>query len=198
MTVCYEWLFMYTKVQKKQWSMPEKTDIRFFPVFLRETADVLLEVIATLVDEIVVGNLFDDAAFASIHLVELYMMFEVFVAYRVSVACALRDVVLSIGLGVLLGVAFGLIGLAIAPAAWAFLRMYLRARYGMEDSPLLLSKVPGNDKSWLFQLEVEPVQIIDLQRKVEAVLLENHMGKAHRGQRQAADRGAVHPHFQEK
>ena len=55
--------------------------------------------------------------------------------------------------------------------------LYLRARYGREDCPLLLSKVPGNDKSWLFHLEVEPVQIIDLQKKVEAVLLENSVDK---------------------
>ena len=99
-----------------------------------------------------------------------------------TVACALRDVILSVGLGVLLGVAFGmtgmLIGLAVAPAvAWALLMLYLRARYGKEDCPLLLSKVPGSDRSWLFQLEVEPVQIIDLQKKVEAVLLENSVDK---------------------
>lgn len=99
-----------------------------------------------------------------------------------TAACALRDVVLSVGLGVLLGVAFGLtgmlIGLAVAPAvAWGLLMLYLRARYGKEDCPLLLSKVPGSDRSWLFQLEVEPVQIIDLQKKVEAVLLENSVDK---------------------
>ena len=99
-----------------------------------------------------------------------------------TAACALRDVVLSVGLGVLLGVAFGLtgmlIGLAVAPAvAWGLLMLYLRARYGKDDCPLLLSKVPGSDRSWLFQLEVEPVQIIDLQKKVEAVLLENSVDK---------------------
>ena len=41
-----------------------------------------------------------------------------------------------------------LIGLAVAPAvAWGLLMLYLRARYGREDCPLLLSKVPGSDKS---------------------------------------------------
>ena len=50
------------------------------------------------------------------------------------------------------GAAFGLtgmlIGLAVAPAvAWGLLMLYLRARYGREDCPLLLSKVPGSDKS---------------------------------------------------
>ena len=99
-----------------------------------------------------------------------------------TVACALRDVVLCAGLGVLLGKLFGVIGmivgLAVAPAvAYSILMLYLRARYGREDCPLLLSKVPGSDKSWLFHLAVEPVQIIDLQKKVEAVLVENHLDK---------------------
>lgn len=79
-----------------------------------------------------------------------------------TVACALRDVALSTGLGVLLGRLFGLygmfIGLAVAPAiAYGLLMLYLRARYGEEDCPLLLSKVPGGDRSWIFQLVVEPV-----------------------------------------
>ena len=66
----------------------DRKDVRFFPVFLGATAGVLLEVIATLVDEIVVGNLFDDAAFASINLIEPYTLFEVFIAYLVTVAGA--------------------------------------------------------------------------------------------------------------
>jgi len=65
-----------------------KKDVCFFPVFLGATAGVLLEVIATLVDEVVVGNLFDDAAFTSINLIEPYTVFEVFVAYLVTVAGA--------------------------------------------------------------------------------------------------------------
>lgn len=68
-----------------QWT---KRTYVFSPVFLGATAGVLLEVIATLVDEIVVGNLFDDAAFASINLIEPYTLFEVFIAYLVTVAGA--------------------------------------------------------------------------------------------------------------
>lgn len=49
---------------------------------------VLLEIIATLVDEIVVGNLFDDAAFASINLIEPYTFFEIFIGYLLTVAAA--------------------------------------------------------------------------------------------------------------
>lgn len=43
--------------------------MRFLPVFMGATIGVVLEIIATLVDEIVVGNLFDDNAFASVNLI---------------------------------------------------------------------------------------------------------------------------------
>ena len=68
--------------------MPDRKDIRFFPIFIGATMGVLLEVIATLVDEIVVGNLFSDEAFASVNLIEPYIQFEVFAAYLVTVAAA--------------------------------------------------------------------------------------------------------------
>ena len=68
--------------------MSNKKDIRFFPVFLGATAGVLLEIIAILVDEIVVGNLFTDEAFASVNLIEPYTFFETFIAYLVSIAAA--------------------------------------------------------------------------------------------------------------
>ncbi len=94
-----------------------------------------------------------------------------------TVACALRDVLLSAGLAVSLGKVLGIwglfIGLAAASAiAYALLMLFLTARYGKEDCPLLLSKVPGSDKSRLFQLSVQPEQIIDLQKQVQS-LLEN-------------------------
>lgn len=68
--------------------MELKKDIRFLPVFMGATVGVLLEIIATLVDEIVVGNLFDDAAFAAINLIGPYTLLEVFVAYLITVAGA--------------------------------------------------------------------------------------------------------------
>ena len=52
--------------------MPERKDIRFFPIFIGATMGVMLVVIATLVDEIVVGNLFSDEAFASVNLITVY------------------------------------------------------------------------------------------------------------------------------
>jgi Na+-driven multidrug efflux pump len=68
--------------------MINKKDVRFFPIFLGATAGVVLEIIATLVDEIVVGNIFNDEAFASVNLIEPYTYFEMFIAYLVSVGGA--------------------------------------------------------------------------------------------------------------
>ena len=99
-----------------------------------------------------------------------------------TVACALRDVLLSASLAFALGKLFGItgmfIGLAAAPAlAYVLLMMIVTVRYGREDCPLLLSRVPGNDRSWLFQLTVKPEQIIGLQKTVEALLNENGMDR---------------------
>lgn len=60
--------------------MQNKKDIRFFPVFIGATAGVLLEIIATLIDEIIVGNMFTDELFASVNLITPYTLLEVFVA----------------------------------------------------------------------------------------------------------------------
>lgn len=68
--------------------MDNKNDIRFFPVFIGATVGVVLEVIATLIDEIIVGNIFNDEAFAAVNLIEPYTVFEVFLAYLVSVGGA--------------------------------------------------------------------------------------------------------------
>lgn len=68
--------------------MQKKKDISFFPIFLAATMGTVLEIIATLVDEIVVGNLFTDEVFASVNLIEPYTFFEVFLAYLVCVGAA--------------------------------------------------------------------------------------------------------------
>ena len=68
--------------------MNNKKDIRFFPIFIGATLGVILEIISTLVDEIVVGNIFDDGAFASVNLIEPYTFFEVFLAYLICVGGA--------------------------------------------------------------------------------------------------------------
>ena len=55
--------------------------------------------------------------------------------------------------------------------------LWLTARYGREDCPLMLSKVPGSDQTWLFHLSVEPEQIIGLQKEVEALLLQHDVDR---------------------
>lgn len=98
------------------------------------------------------------------------------------IVSALRDVLLSVVLAVILGMIFGLngmfAGLAAAPAlAYALLLFYLAKRYGRGNSPLLLSELPCSAKSYLFDLSTAPEQIIALQKKVEALLLENGIDK---------------------
>lgn len=68
--------------------MINKKNIRFFPIFLGATLGVVLEIISMLVDEIVVGNIFNDEAFASVNLIEPYTYFETFIAYLVCVGGA--------------------------------------------------------------------------------------------------------------
>ena len=97
-------------------------------------------------------------------------------------ACAVRDVVfsapLAVGLGKLFGI-FGMyMGLAMAPAfAYGLFLLYLTMRYGREDCPLLLSKIPGGENSYLFNLSTDPEEIIAVQRKVEALLKEHSVDK---------------------
>lgn len=149
----------------------------FVPRFLNVTDPDLARLAATCIRIVPLGSAFTSL----LYLVTSYYLVIDQIALGTA-ACALRDMVMSVGLGVILGKAFGvigmLVGLAAAPAfAYGLLILYLRVRYGREDCPLLLSKVPGCDKSWLFNLTVEPTQIIDVQKKVEDVLLENHLDK---------------------
>ncbi len=68
--------------------MKEKKNTRFFPIFIGATLGVVLEIISMLVDEIVVGNIFTDEAFASVNLIEPYTYIETFTAYLICVGGA--------------------------------------------------------------------------------------------------------------
>lgn len=103
------------------------------------------------------------------------------------VVCALRDVALSVclaaGLGKVLGVWGFFIGLAVAPVlAYALLMVYLTARYGRKECPMLLSRVPGYADNYLFNLSTEPEDIIAVQRKVETILKEHDVDRQIVGQ----------------
>ncbi|MCR4601372.1 MAG: multidrug transporter MatE, partial [Clostridia bacterium] len=93
------------------------------------------------------------------------------------IASALRDVIASSLMAVILGMAFGIegmfAGLAVAPAlAYLLLRTVMILRRGKENWPLLLSELPGDAESYLFNLETEPEQIIGLQKDVGNLLTE--------------------------
>lgn len=98
------------------------------------------------------------------------------------VVCGLRDVVLSVVLSLVLAMIFGVngvfMGLALAPiVAYFILMIYLTKRYGREDCPLLLSTLPGSDKSYLFNVQTEPKQIIGLQKEVATILADDGIDK---------------------
>ena len=48
--------------------------VRFFPIFLAATLAVMIDSVQLLIDETVVGNLFDDVAFGAINLLEPYLL----------------------------------------------------------------------------------------------------------------------------
>lgn len=68
--------------------MSNNKNVKFFPVFMGATVGVILEIIGLLIDEIVVGNLSNDAAFASVNLIEPYTYLEIFLAYLIGVGGA--------------------------------------------------------------------------------------------------------------
>ncbi len=96
------------------------------------------------------------------------------------IACAMRDVVFSVILGVTLGKIFGVIGmfvgLGVAPAvAFGICLLVIRIRYGKNDCPLLLSKVPGHKNINNFESSVEPKKIIELQQDIGSLLEDNNV-----------------------
>ena len=59
--------------------------VRFFPIFLAATLAVMIDSVQLLIDETVVGNLFDDVAFGAINLLEPYLLLEEFFSYLICV-----------------------------------------------------------------------------------------------------------------
>lgn len=123
-------------------------------------------------------------ALGSVFVSLLYLLSSYYLAIgRIALgfaACLMRDVIPGVFFAIVMGRVFGMYGmisgLTAAPAvAYILLMLYITIRYGREDCPLLLSKVPGNDRSYRFQLVAEPERIIGLQKKVEALLLENNV-----------------------
>ena len=59
--------------------------VQFFPIFLAATLAVMIDSVQLLIDETVVGNLFDDVAFGAINLLEPYLLLEEFFSYLICV-----------------------------------------------------------------------------------------------------------------
>lgn len=70
--------------QRKDHAAP----IRFLPIFLVATLSVLIDEIQMILHEAIVGNLFDDAAFSAMNLVEPYKMLVGFISYLICVGGA--------------------------------------------------------------------------------------------------------------
>ena len=59
--------------------------VKFFPIFLGATLAAMIDSAQVLIDETVIGNLFDDAAFGAVNLLEPYLLLEEFVSYLICV-----------------------------------------------------------------------------------------------------------------
>lgn len=68
---------------KRQYANSSK--IRFFPIFLTATMAVMVDYARILIDETIVGNLFDDVAFGAINLLEPYILLVEFASYLICV-----------------------------------------------------------------------------------------------------------------
>ena len=98
------------------------------------------------------------------------------------VVCLMRDMLLCVPLALAFGKLWGpqgmFVGIAAAPAlTYVILLNFLTVRYGKKDCPLLLSRIPGDDNCYLFNFSNEPEQVIDVQGKVEQLLLEHSLDR---------------------
>ncbi len=59
--------------------------VLFFPLFLASTCSNLLDIVSIFLDETIVGNLFDDAAFGAINAAEPYLLVQSFVSYLITI-----------------------------------------------------------------------------------------------------------------
>ena len=65
--------------------LDENNEVRFFPIFAATMLSVAIESISFLVDEAVIGHLFDDSAIAAVNLLEPYAFVIAFISYLICV-----------------------------------------------------------------------------------------------------------------
>ncbi len=63
----------------------ENNEVRFFPIFAATMLSVAIESIAFLIDEAVIGHLFEDSALAAVNLLEPYAFVIAFISYLICV-----------------------------------------------------------------------------------------------------------------
>ncbi len=149
----------------------------FVPRFLNVDEPALARWVVTGIRWLSLGSVF----ISLLYLLTSYYMVIDQIALGV-LGCALRDVVLGVGLAVGLGKAFGIngmfIGLAAAPAlAYLLMLLYISLRFGRGEFPLLLSMFPSSKNSYLFNLTTEPEEIIGVQQQVEESLKKNGVNR---------------------
>ena len=98
------------------------------------------------------------------------------------VICGLRDVVASLPLCMLLGKFFGIYGMfagaALAPVASYYLSLlFVRIKYGKENTPLLLADREKSLKTVFYEFTVTPEAIIAVQKNAGDFLRENNVDK---------------------
>ncbi len=65
--------------------LDENNEVRFFPIFAATMLSVAIESISFLVDEAVIGHLFEDSALAAVNLLEPYAFVIAFISYLICV-----------------------------------------------------------------------------------------------------------------
>ena len=62
-----------------------KGKVLFLPIFFAATVSNVLDCVSMLLDEMIIGNLFDDAAFGAINVIEPYQLVESFLSYMICI-----------------------------------------------------------------------------------------------------------------
>lgn len=147
------------------------------PRIMNITDPVIVSAAVRGIRLLALGNIF----VALLYLLTSYHLLIERIAMGIA-TCAMRDMIFPLifafSLGWICGTNAMFAGLALAPAvAYLFLRLYVTCRYGRENWPIFGAKLSSAGQMECFELEVEPERIIEVQKKVEAMLIEADINK---------------------
>ncbi|MBP5342772.1 multidrug transporter MatE [bacterium] len=142
------------------------------PKILNITDEELIRYVVNEVRIIAIGSIF----VSLLYLITSYYLVIRKISLGIIIS-ALRDFIFALMLSTILGLIFGIygvfIGLFLAPVlTYIIVLVFVVKRYGKENWPLFLSKLPFTQESYSFNLEVEPTHIISLQKEIEKLLNE--------------------------